>query len=95
MTLHALRARIGEAAFSTLLRRWARVQAGGLVTTREFVRLAERISGRNLDRLFDTWLYSAGRPDLPPALTRLHDAGVEPSDGRAAVRLKALLRSTG
>ena len=95
MTLHALRARIGEAAFFTLLRRWARVQAGGLVTTREFVRLAERISGRNLDRLFDTWLYSAGRPDLPPALTRSHDAEAWPSDGRAAVRLKALLRSAG
>jgi aminopeptidase N len=32
------------------------------VTTAQFVALAERISRRQLDRLFDVWLYQPGKP---------------------------------
>jgi ribosomal protein L12E/L44/L45/RPP1/RPP2 len=31
------------------------------------VALAERISGQQLDELFNTWLFTAGRPALSPA----------------------------
>jgi hypothetical protein len=66
MTLHALRVEVGDADFFRIVRTWARTQKGGTVTTREFIRLAERISGEDLDDLFDEWL-SAGRPaSLPP-----------------------------
>ncbi len=65
LTLHALRVEVGDADFFRILRDWARTQKGGTVTTREFIRLAERISGEQLDDLFDEWL-SAGRPASLP-----------------------------
>jgi hypothetical protein len=67
MTLHALRTEVGDADFFKILQTWSKSQKNGTVTTREFMRLAERISGEDLDELFDEWL-SAGRPaSLPPA----------------------------
>ena len=67
MTLHRLRVRIGDDDFFRLLRRWARDKAGENVTTKEFVRLAERVSGQELDRFFTRWLLTPSRPDLPTA----------------------------
>jgi aminopeptidase N len=32
------------------------------VTTADFVALAEKIGGKQLDGFFDTWLYRAGKP---------------------------------
>ncbi len=68
-TLHALRLEVGDDAFFEILRRWVREQRGGLVTTDEFVALAERVSGRDLDELFAVWLFTgekpAGLPDAP------------------------------
>jgi hypothetical protein len=70
-TLHALRLQIGDDAFFRLLRRWVRRHAGGNVTTDQFIALAERISGQNLDRFFDEWLFTPARPaSLPAAKTR-------------------------
>jgi aminopeptidase N len=46
---------------------WAQSRAGDNVTTRQFRRLAERISGEQLGDLFRTWLFTPGRPDLPGA----------------------------
>jgi hypothetical protein len=34
----------------------------GNVTTADFIALAERVSDRQLDALFDAWLYQEGRP---------------------------------
>jgi aminopeptidase N len=61
MTLHALRLRIGDERFFSLLRTWAATQAGDTVSTAEFVATAERVSGKQLDEFFATWL-TAGRP---------------------------------
>ena len=61
-TLHALRQKIGDADFFALLRRWATQNADGTVTTADFVALAERVSGRQLDGFFDTWLYTPEKP---------------------------------
>ena len=69
MTLHQLRQAVGDDAFFKILRRWAQSRSGELVRTREFIGLAERISGQELDDLFDAWLYTAGRPTLPDAAT--------------------------
>jgi aminopeptidase N len=65
MTLQALRMRIGGDDFFRVLRRWAQSRRNGHGTTPQFVRLAERLSGRNLDRLFDAWLFTAGKPRRP------------------------------
>jgi hypothetical protein len=66
MTLQRLRQRVGTHDFFRILRRWARVRAGENVTTPQLIRLAERISGQRLDRLFESWLYKAGKPTLSP-----------------------------
>jgi aminopeptidase N len=65
MTLHQLRLTVGDDDFFRILRRWASSQAGGNVTTDEFIRLAERISGQQLDDLFETWLFTDSRPEVP------------------------------
>ncbi|MGH1565508.1 M1 family metallopeptidase [Mumia sp. DW29H23] len=64
MTAHVLRREIGDAAFFTLLKRWVRERRDGNGTTAQFVRLAEDVSGRQLDRLFDAWLSQRSRPSL-------------------------------
>ena len=67
MTLHQLRLAVGDDDFFRIVRRWASANRGGNVTTPAFIRLAERISGEQLDGLFDTWLFTPGRPELPAA----------------------------
>ncbi|MFI5979122.1 M1 family metallopeptidase [Streptomyces sp. NPDC051452] len=63
MTLHELRRAVGDRDFFRILRAWATGHRGGHGTTAEFVRLAERQSGKRLDGLFHTWLYTKGKPD--------------------------------
>ncbi|HET7533667.1 MAG TPA: M1 family metallopeptidase [Nocardioidaceae bacterium] len=62
MTLQVLRERVGDKAFFTILRRWAARNADGSVTTKDFRALAERVSGKQLDRLFRVWLYVPEKP---------------------------------
>jgi aminopeptidase N len=62
MTLQALREKIGDFAFSRILRDWAAQNRYGNVTTPQFVALAERDSGMDLDAFFDAWLYQVGKP---------------------------------
>jgi aminopeptidase N len=65
MALHALRITVGDAAFFQILRTWAAEKQNGNATTPEFIALAKRISGKNLDQLFNDWLYGTTRPPLP------------------------------
>ena len=62
MTLQALRLAVGDDAFFRIMRRWVAEHGGGNGTTAQFIALAERISHRQLDDLFQTWLYTAGKP---------------------------------
>ncbi|MEU6090351.1 M1 family metallopeptidase [Streptomyces sp. NPDC047085] len=64
MTLQMLRERIGDEAFFRLLPAWTRLHRYGNADTDDFVRFAERISGQQLDDLFDTWLFTTGKPTL-------------------------------
>jgi aminopeptidase N len=64
MTLQVLRERIGDQAFFRLLPTWTRLHRYGNADTDDFVRLAERISGRQLDDLFQTWLFTPAKPSL-------------------------------
>jgi aminopeptidase N len=45
---------------------WAVKHKDGTATTAQFVALAERISGDQLDDLFTTWLYTKGKPPAGP-----------------------------
>ena len=54
MTLAALRHRIGDADFTTLLRQWVATAAvAGTAPATEFRALAEQVSGQDLDAFFD------------------------------------------
>ncbi|MEW2157478.1 M1 family metallopeptidase [Streptomyces sp. NPDC007189] len=64
MTLQMLRERIGDKAFFTLLPAWTNLHRYGNADTAGFVRLAERVSGQQLDDLFHTWLFTTGKPAL-------------------------------
>jgi aminopeptidase N len=88
MTLQQLRLAVGDHDFFRILKRWARSQAGGNVSTDEFIRLAEKISGQDLDDLFDTWLFTPTKPVLPAAALRTlgiarHNA---PADARGLLQ---------
>ncbi len=65
MTLHQLRQVVGDSTFFRILRSWATKRAGDAVTISEFVAHAEKVSGRDLGRFFDTWLFTGSRPTLP------------------------------
>lgn len=62
MTLQALRVRIGSKDFFTLLRRWAAQHRDGTVRNGQFVRLAEKVSGKELSGFFRTWLEIPKKP---------------------------------
>jgi Peptidase family M1 domain/Peptidase M1 N-terminal domain len=62
MTLHALRNTIGDTAFFRLLKEWIARNRGGNVAIPEFIALAERLSGQQLDAFFDEWLFTAAKP---------------------------------
>jgi aminopeptidase N len=62
MTLQALREKVGDDVFFSILRDWAAEHAYGNVTTDEFIALAERESGQELGDLFRVWLFEPGKP---------------------------------
>jgi aminopeptidase N len=62
MTLQALRGKVGDFAFFRILRDWTSQHRYGNVTTPQFIALAERDSGMDLDHFFDVWLYQPDKP---------------------------------
>jgi aminopeptidase N len=62
MTLHALRGKIGDAAFFRLLKEWAAKHRYGNASTADFVREAQKVSGMDLASFFDVWLFQKGKP---------------------------------
>jgi len=64
MTLQVLRERIGDTAFFKLLPEWTKLHRYGNANTSEFIGLAEKVSGQQLDDLFTTWLFTTGKPAL-------------------------------
>ncbi len=71
MTLQQLRLAVGDTDFFRILRRWATKREGDNVTTDEFIAIAEKISGEELSELFDTWLFTATKPEIPTSLGAL------------------------
>ena len=69
MTLQQLRLAVGDRDFFKILKRWAQSREGDNVTTDEFIALAEKISGEQLDELFETWLFTPAKPALPTAVS--------------------------
>jgi aminopeptidase N len=63
MTLQALRQKVGEAAFLQIVRSWYAENRFSNVTTQDFIALAERVTGQQLDQFFQVWLFEEGRPE--------------------------------
>jgi aminopeptidase N len=55
--LDRLRREVGDQAFWSGLRSFTRMHAGATVVSRDFQRALEHASGRDLQRLFDQWVY--------------------------------------
>nr|WP_229698407.1 M1 family metallopeptidase [Wenjunlia tyrosinilytica] len=65
MALHKLRKAVGDRTFFRILRTWAGDHRDGHGTTAQFIRLSERRSGKDLDKLFHTWIGTKGKPSQP------------------------------
>jgi len=65
LTLHALRLEIGDEAFFETLKTYFALYKNGNVTTDDFITVAEKVSGKELNEFFDTWLYSETIPPIP------------------------------
>ncbi|GAA1785277.1 M1 family metallopeptidase [Luedemannella flava] len=65
MTLYALKEAIGDAAFDRILTGWPVEHRDGNVSTADFIAYAEKISGKQLDDLFQAWAYGTTKPPKP------------------------------
>ncbi|MFC7303572.1 M1 family metallopeptidase [Streptomyces monticola] len=80
LALQALRNEIGDESFFKILKGWPSEHAYGNAKVGDFVKYAERVSGKPLAALFDTWLYQAAKPGSPAA----RSAEVAPSGADVA-----------
>ena len=65
LTLHALRAEVGDVRFFDILRSWVAENRGGNVTTEQFIAHCAKRAGRDLRGLFTRWLDRVPLPPLP------------------------------
>jgi aminopeptidase N len=87
MTLQVLRNLVGGRDFFRILRAWAKRKAGGNGTSGQFIALAERISGQQLDALFDARLFTAGKPTFGVTTTAAAAAATPARTPPTAARL--------
>ncbi len=62
MTLAALRHRIGDADFFSLLQQWTAAHKYGNADTAQFIAMAEQVSGQDLGNFFQIWLHDKVKP---------------------------------
>ena len=65
LALHALRTEVGDDNFFALLRHWVADNAGGCVTTEDFLDTATRHTGADVKALLGPWLFERPLPELP------------------------------
>ena len=65
LVVHALREEIGDKDFFETIREFLSRHGGGNASTADFIDAAEDVSGKELDELFDAWLYSETPPPPP------------------------------
>ncbi|RYG78559.1 M1 family peptidase [Yimella sp. RIT 621] len=65
LTVHAVRKRLGDSCFFSMLQDWVKAYNGKNVSTQEFVAFAGEHSGVRIDDLIDAWVYALPLPPLP------------------------------
>ncbi len=95
LTLQALRTAVGDQAFFKILQTWQATKGGSNGRILDFIALAERVSGKPLHDLFQTWLYTAGKPAVgpngaaAPALRAAAAAAVAPAKPKSYDQIQA------
>jgi aminopeptidase N len=84
LTLHALRTTVGDDAFFKILKTWVQQHEYSDGSIEQFIGLSEKISGKPLHELFQTWLFTKGKPAAAPgaAAVRTLTAPAEPKSFR-------------
>ena len=77
------------------LQQWAKKEAGGNVTTDQFIALAERVSGQDLGDLFDVWLFEPSKPALPVVAAAARSAASSTRGHHAPAAARAQLQRYG
>src|SRR5581483_1572014 len=98
LVLHMIRRQLGDAAWWASVKHYLEAHRAGNVVTLDWQRAIEDVTGRNLEELFQQWVFSPGHPDLKvsyawDAKSRLASVTVkqaEPAKGAAPGRLFAL-----
>ncbi|WUQ56703.1 M1 family metallopeptidase [Streptomyces virginiae] len=62
MVIHRIRQTVGDKAFRALVRGWTLRHRHGHASTDDFTAYAEAKAGRDLDPIWDSWLYGDGKP---------------------------------
>ncbi|MET7756958.1 M1 family metallopeptidase [Streptomyces sp. NPDC005389] len=65
MVLHKLRETVGDETFGEILRGWPAKYRHANASTDDFTAYVESVAGRDLDELWDVWLYGDGKPAKP------------------------------
>lgn len=68
--LHMLRSNLGDEIFFKTLKTYARQFSYGNALTSDFINVAEKKSGKDLQQFFQQWIYQPGYPDLDIAWHR-------------------------
>ncbi len=64
LVLNLLRAQLGPDLFWQSVRHYLERHKGGSVETLDLIRAIEDVTGRNLRKFFDQWVFGAGHPEL-------------------------------
>ena len=64
LVLHMLRRELGDETFWGGVSQYLTSHAYGVVETNDLQRALEKVSGRSLERFFDSWVYRPGHPEL-------------------------------
>jgi aminopeptidase N len=62
LVLNMLRHHVGEDHWKQTMRAYVRQYGGQTVTTEDFIRVVEMVSGEDLDWFFEQWVYRIGHP---------------------------------
>ena len=64
LVLHMLRRELGDVTFWAGVKDYLTSHAYGVVETNDLQRALEKVSGRSLERFFDSWVFRPGHPEL-------------------------------
>ncbi|WP_223773475.1 M1 family metallopeptidase [Streptomyces sp. 135] len=65
LVLYALREQVGDATFQRIERAWVSGFQGRTASTRDFVDLASKVAGEDLEGFLRPWLYGSKTPPMP------------------------------